>query len=284
MTANIGPSPPKSTDDELDEFVRDLLRFVGLGIVSSIVFLFYTFFIYWIIQHFFPQTKIDVQSWTFLAVWLIYFTFLIAIIHAPILRVYRQHTVLPKKSIQASEYSYLLFALTGVLTLPSFGYDMRQVDVLADQQFMQEKVHQIDEILGRVEEECKTRIPERQTEDVIARACNWIESVSDYIETNLSRRAWEKLDIQRQELMRQPLVHNYKLPSFELRTFYSELQEIGDFMTIYFKAKQRAEGPIDPSATIAALWLKLLSICALSYSLAVRLGKLTAETLGVVEK
>jgi hypothetical protein len=32
------------------------------------------------------------------------------------------------------------------------------------------------------------------------------------------------------------------------------------------------------------MWFKVITICALGYSLALRLGKLTAETLGVVEK
>jgi len=283
-------TPNQNKLDESVQFTFGILRDLGIGLVAFLTFLLYIFIMYFAGKNGFEWIRVD-EKLPWILAGLIYVVSLIVVTHWRILSAYKNNTTIPKKTIQASEYVYLFLALIGVLAIGGFGLDVERVMLIDNQNSMLFNIDRASKILVRTSGECDNKIPERQTQGDIAHACNWIESVRDYLETSetkLSPRAWKRLDAERQQLTSSPIVRDYRLPSVELRTFGSEFEDIGRYMGFYFDLKERAEArPLnryDPFGASDEMWFKVITICALGYSLALRLGKLTAETLGVVEK
>jgi hypothetical protein len=200
-----------------------------------------------------------------------------------------------KRYVQAMEYVYLILAIGSISSITSSTADIAGMRLATrEKYYLRPAIHWFDEEVEHGLEDCDARIPTRDGSGAVKEACEWFNEADSFGNGLISRRRWDRINKKRL-----PLVADWKAwraggdrdhrnnpllivtPKGET-DIGVRLDFAGEEMDSYFKFIADAQIYKDYKVPEELQIARFVVYFVLAYALAIRISKLSAETVGVV--
>lgn len=224
-----------------------------------------------------------------------YFLLLIVLLHIAIAVAAILGLRMEKHHAQAIEYTYLILAVGGLLGVSSLVSDLAKIKAGDVEKFIARDLdafeNEVDSGLRYCEKRVRTANGGRAAKEI----CDWFSEADGFANGQISRRRWIKLDEKRKKILTQfeasrefdggrrqePVIILTSDGALDVR---GRLEEIGRRMDSYYKNVAEERKLKKPQLPQGLLFVRFLASFGLAFALAVRITKLSAETVGIVSR
>ncbi|WP_159732623.1 hypothetical protein [Methylosinus sp. Ce-a6] len=224
-----------------------------------------------------------------------YFLLLIVLLHIAIAVAVVFGLRMEKHHAQAIEYTYLILAVGGLLGVSSLVSDLAKIKAGDVEKSIARDLDAFETAIESGLRSCAKRVRTPNSGGVTKDICDWFSEADGFANGQISHRRWMKLDEKRKKILTQleasseldsgrrpdPLLILTGEGALDAR---GRLQEIGRRMDSYYE-KVAEEGKLKkPQLPQGFLFVRFLASFGLAFALAVRITKLSAETVGIVSR